>query len=47
MARMRTEGVHLGVCGDTSIRFRPTLTFEKKHLDIMLDKFNQTMERIK
>jgi len=47
VARMRTEGVHLGVCGDTSIRFRPTLTFEKKHLDIMLDKFNQTMERIK
>lgn len=43
---MRAEGVHIGVCGDTAVRFRPTLTFNKNHLDIMLDKLNLVLARV-
>jgi len=35
---MRKEGVHLGVCGESTVRFRPTLTFNEKHLEILLAK---------
>jgi len=43
---MRTEGVHIGVCGDTAIRFRPALTFSQKHLDIALDKLNVVLAKV-
>jgi len=43
---MRTEGVHIGVCGDTAIRFRPALTFNQNHLDIALDKLNTTLAKV-
>jgi len=35
---MRKEGVHLGVCGETTVRFRPSLTFDEKHLEILMSK---------
>lgn len=46
VGQMRTEGVHLGVCGDTTIRFRPTLTFSRHHLDILMDKLNIVLARL-
>ena len=46
VAGMRREGVHLGVCGDTAIRFRPSLTFDKKHLHILLDKLNTVLAKV-
>lgn len=38
---MRQQGVLLGACGDTAIRFRPPLTFAKKHADIVIDRFHK------
>jgi len=46
VSQMRTEGVHIGVCGDTAIRFRPALTFSRSHLDILLDKLNTVVARV-
>jgi len=43
---MRSHGVHLGVCGDTAIRFRPTLTFDRKHLHILLDKLDLVLAKV-
>lgn len=36
------QGVQIGKCGDRSIRFRPTLTVQKYHVDICMD----TMEKV-
>lgn len=46
MNRLRTKGVHTGGCGDKSIRFRPTLTLEKQHVNIFLDKFNSVLAEL-
>ena len=46
VTEMRRLGVHLGVCGDTAIRFRPTLTFDTKHLNILLDKLNTVLTKV-
>ena len=43
---MRSHGVHLGVCGDTAIRFRPTLTFDHHHLHILMDKLNTVLSKV-
>lgn len=40
-------GIQSGGCGEKSIRFRPALTFEEKHADIFLDKFNQVLKETK
>jgi len=45
IGQMRAEGVHLGVCGETTIRFRPTLTFDHHHLHILLDKLSQVLTK--
>ena len=46
VTEMRRMGVHLGVCGDRAIRFRPTLTFDMKHLNILLDKLNTVLTKV-
>ena len=46
VAEMRRLGVHLGVCGDTAIRFRPTLTFDQKHLGILLDRLDTVLTKV-
>ena len=46
VSSMRTEGVHIGVCGETTIRFRPALTFSQKHLDIALDRLNKVLSNV-
>ena len=40
LGAMRQQGVLLGACGDTAIRFRPPLTFTKDHARIVLDRFH-------
>jgi len=46
VGEMRKAGVHLGVCGDTAIRFRPTLTFDSKHLNILMDRLNTVLSKV-
>lgn len=46
IAQMRKEGVHLGVCGEQTLRFRPSLTFDSCHLEILLDRLNKVSRRI-
>lgn len=41
--KLRNRGVHAGACGDRSMRFRPTLIFEKHHADIFFDVFEKTL----
>lgn len=33
---MKTVGVNMGGCAETSVRLRPTLVFEEKHVDIFI-----------
>lgn len=47
IAALKQKGVLSGGCGDLSIRFRPALVFQEKHVDIFLDKFNQVLKEIK
>ena len=42
LTSLRQNGVHLGGCGDETVRFRPSLTFTPNHADIMLE----TMEKV-
>lgn len=37
LLHMRGAGVNIGGCGDHSIRLRPSLVFEKKHADLLLE----------
>ncbi|XP_070545655.1 4-aminobutyrate aminotransferase, mitochondrial-like [Ptychodera flava] len=43
---MRNRGVQLGSCGQSSIRFRPTLVFQKHHVDILMDVFHRVVADI-
>lgn len=42
-----TNGLHIGGCGDVAVRFRPSLIFEKKHVDIATDLLNKTLNQLK
>ncbi|XP_059164787.1 4-aminobutyrate aminotransferase, mitochondrial-like [Physella acuta] len=46
IAKMRELGVHLGSCGISTLRIRPTLTLEKKHVDIFTEKFHKVLEQM-
>lgn len=41
--RLRARGVHLGGCGEATIRIRPSLTFTPRHANIMLDGLNDAL----
>ena len=43
IADLKKEGVHQGGCGTRTMRFRPTLYFEKKHADIYLDALERAL----
>lgn len=45
--KLKQKGVLAGGCGDMSIRFRPALVFQEKHVDIFLDKFYQVLKELK
>ncbi|XP_060063396.1 4-aminobutyrate aminotransferase, mitochondrial-like [Ylistrum balloti] len=44
---LRQKGVHLGSCGNCTIRFRPTLALFRDHVDIFLDAFNSVIGGLK
>jgi len=43
VSEMREHGVHLGVCGETTVRLRPSLTFDSAHLAIFLDRLSTVL----
>merc|ERR1712002_380446 len=44
--KLRQRGVHLGGCGESSVRIRPSLTFTPQHANIMLDGFNDVLREM-
>ncbi|KAH9498854.1 hypothetical protein Btru_004832 [Bulinus truncatus] len=44
--KLRELGIHLGSCGISTLRIRPTLILEKKHVDIFADKFSQVLKQL-
>jgi len=46
VAKMRTKGIHIGGCGENSIRFRPALIFQPHHVDILLSKFVEVSKEL-
>ncbi|XP_067672599.1 4-aminobutyrate aminotransferase, mitochondrial-like isoform X2 [Haliotis asinina] len=44
---LRGKGIHVGSCGDVSIRLRPTLIFQKKHADLFFDCFDSVLSSFK
>merc|ERR1712080_120151 len=43
---LRQRGVHLGGCGESSVRIRPSLTFTPQHANIMLDGLNDALREM-
>nr|XP_002742104.2 PREDICTED: 4-aminobutyrate aminotransferase, mitochondrial-like [Saccoglossus kowalevskii] len=44
MELMRNKGVQMGSCGAHTIRFRPTLVFQKHHVDIVMKLFDEVLQ---
>jgi len=40
------QGVHCGGSGDRSLRIRTTLTFNKNHVDIFVDRFAKVLKSL-
>ncbi|KAI6170541.1 4-aminobutyrate aminotransferase, mitochondrial [Aphelenchoides bicaudatus] len=38
------KGLHIGGCGDTTVRFRPALVFLEKHVDLTIDIIRQSLK---
>ncbi|XP_077980405.1 4-aminobutyrate aminotransferase, mitochondrial-like [Glandiceps talaboti] len=47
LQNMRNKGVQLGGCGSHTIRFRPTLVFQKHHVDIVMETFHEILQDMK
>ncbi|CRK95818.1 CLUMA_CG009270, isoform A, partial [Clunio marinus] len=43
---LKQKGIQAGGCGTLSIRFRPALIFEEKHVNIFLEKFRQVLKEL-
>ena len=41
MLKLKSHAVNQGPCGDRSLRFRPTLYFEKSHADFYCDALDK------
>lgn len=44
VASAKMHGVHVGVCGESAIRLRPMLIFQRHHADILLDVFRKVAQ---
>ncbi|KRY36641.1 4-aminobutyrate aminotransferase, mitochondrial [Trichinella spiralis] len=44
LTRMRQRGINMGGCGEASIRFRPMLTFQTCHAEIILERLNAVLK---
>ncbi|CUM66496.1 uncharacterized protein PRCAT00004162001 [Priceomyces carsonii] len=47
LADIKAAGVNMGGCGDASVRLRPTLIFEEKHADILVDAIQKVLSGYK
>lgn len=43
LADMKKVGVNIGGCAEDSVRLRPTLVFEEKHADILIEAIEKTL----
>ncbi|XP_053987505.1 4-aminobutyrate aminotransferase, mitochondrial [Hylaeus volcanicus] len=43
--KLLTKGIQIGVCGNTSVRLRPALTFTESHADIFLDALRSVLKK--
>lgn len=46
MKKLLSKGVNCGGCGESTVRFRPTLTLQEHHVDIFLDRFNSVLQEM-
>ncbi|XP_076072615.1 4-aminobutyrate aminotransferase, mitochondrial-like [Mytilus galloprovincialis] len=46
ISKLLSKGVNTGACGESSLRLRPTLTLQKHHVDIFLDKLNSVCQEM-
>ncbi|XP_045213586.2 4-aminobutyrate aminotransferase, mitochondrial-like [Mercenaria mercenaria] len=46
MANLRKKGIHTGACGETSLRFRTTLLFQNKHVDVFMERFDDVLSEL-
>ncbi|CAJ0580431.1 unnamed protein product, partial [Mesorhabditis spiculigera] len=44
IAKATNNGLHCGGCGERSLRFRPSLVYEKKHLDLTFELLRKTLK---
>lgn len=44
--KSKNNGLGIGSCGDTGIRFRPALIFQPHHLDIAVDRLRQSLKEM-
>jgi len=42
---LRQNGVHLGGCGEKTVRFRPSLTFTSNHANVMLEVMEKILKK--
>ncbi|KAK3599279.1 hypothetical protein CHS0354_028634 [Potamilus streckersoni] len=42
--QLKQQGVNCGACGYKGLRFRPMLTLQKHHVDILLDRLNSVVK---
>ncbi|KPM04624.1 4-aminobutyrate aminotransferase, mitochondrial-like protein [Sarcoptes scabiei] len=45
--QLHLNGVHCGGSGSKTLRFRTTLTFNKKHVDIFVERFERTLKQLR
>ncbi|XP_052268533.1 4-aminobutyrate aminotransferase, mitochondrial-like [Dreissena polymorpha] len=43
IAKLRERGVHMGACGAATLRLRPALILENKHVDIFMESFDRVL----
>ncbi|GFS19489.1 4-aminobutyrate aminotransferase, mitochondrial [Elysia marginata] len=41
--KLRSQGVHVGACGTSTMRLRATLTLERKHVDVFADRLHAAL----
>ncbi|KAH3873713.1 4-aminobutyrate aminotransferase, mitochondrial-like [Dreissena polymorpha] len=42
--KLRQRGVHTGTCGSVTLRLRPSLIFQTRHVDLFLEHFQTVLE---
>lgn len=46
LGKLRLNGCNVGACSDVSVRLRPTLTFEEKHVDIFISILSKCVSEL-